>query len=50
VSTGNVYQQATGVTRIVTDDQCYDLDLLHSNDFWEQYFYFGGSGYNTNCQ
>ena len=50
VSTGNVYQQATGVTRVVTDDQCYDLDLLHSNDSWEQYFYFGGSGYNTNCQ
>jgi hypothetical protein len=50
VDTNNFYQQATGISRAVTDRECYDLSLYHSSGSWEQYFYFGGSGYNTNCQ
>jgi hypothetical protein len=49
VDTSNFYQQATGLNRIVTNDRCYDLSLQSSSGDWEQYFYFGGSGRNTQC-
>jgi Neprosin/Neprosin activation peptide len=50
VDTSNFYQHATNLNRSVTNDRCYDLDLLSSSGDWEEYFYFGGSGYNTQCQ
>ena len=33
-----------------TDRECYDISLYHASDPWDWYFFFGGSGYNTNCQ
>jgi hypothetical protein len=34
-----------------TDSYCYDIaQRTSSSSGWERYFYFGGSGYNTNCQ
>jgi hypothetical protein len=49
VDTSNFYRQATGLTRMVTNDRCYDLSLHSSSGDWEQYFYFGGSGRNSQC-
>lgn len=49
VDTSNFYQRATGLNRSVTNNMCYDLDLLSSGGSWEEYFYFGGSGFNTSC-
>jgi len=49
VDTSNYYQRASGLTRSVTNNMCYDLDLHTSTGSWEEYFYFGGSGYNTSC-
>ncbi len=34
-----------------TNSNCYDIDFTTSNGGdWGSYFYFGGSGYNANCQ
>ena len=49
VDTSNFYQQATNLNRSVTNDRCYDLSLHSSSGTWEQYFYFGGSGRNSQC-
>jgi Neprosin/Neprosin activation peptide len=49
VDTSNYYQKATGLTRAVTNDQCYDLSLFDSSGDWGVYFYFGGSGRNSSC-
>jgi hypothetical protein len=49
VDTSNFYQRATGLNKSVTNRMCYDLDLLSSSGSWEEYFYFGGSGFNTSC-
>jgi len=38
------------LTRRVTDANCYDLNLYHTTTSWGTYFYFGGPGYNINCQ
>jgi len=44
-------QRATSLSTIITDRWCYDIALNSStDDNWRQYFYFGGSGYNTECQ
>jgi hypothetical protein len=50
VDTNNFYQDATGTAYSITDDQCYDLDKLSAGEPWREYFYFGGSGRNTQCQ
>jgi len=49
VDTSNFYQSATGLTESRTNDRCYDIDLTNSGGDWETYFYFGGSGYNSQC-
>ena len=49
VDTSNVYQRATDLNRIVTNDRCYDLSLFSDDGSWEVYFYFGGSGFNSQC-
>lgn len=49
VDTSNFYQRASGLSRSTTNDQCYDLGLASSTGDWEEYFYFGGSGFNTSC-
>jgi hypothetical protein len=49
VDTSNFYQRATGLSRSVTNNMCYDLDLQSSTGDWEEFFYFGGSGFNSSC-
>lgn len=49
VDTSNFYQRATGLSTSVTNDDCYDLSLSSSSGSWEEYFYFGGSGFNSGC-
>lgn len=49
VDTTYTYNYATGLTESRTDDQCYDIDLTNSSGNWETYFFFGGSGYNSQC-
>ncbi len=50
VDTNNFYRQATGMSTNVSDDDCYDIQLKSSSGSWEQYFYFGGWGYNSQCE
>ncbi len=50
VDTSNFYRQATGMSTFVSDDDCYDISLKSSSGSWEQYFYFGGWGYNSQCE
>ena len=49
VDTDNFYRNATGLSASRTNANCYDIDLVESSGSWEVYFYFGGSGYNTDC-
>lgn len=49
VDLGNVWREATGLTASHTDYWCYDI-RLYAGGNWMNYFYFGGSGYNTECQ
>lgn len=49
VDTSYYYRRATGLNPSATDDMCYDIDLYSSDGSWGEYFYFGGSGYNTYC-
>jgi hypothetical protein len=50
VDTSNFYREASSLTATRTDRECYDISLHSSSGSWGRYFYFGGSGYNTNCQ
>jgi len=50
VDTSNFYRDATGNAYSISDRWCYDLDKLTAGDPWRHYFYFGGSGRNTECQ
>ncbi len=44
------YNNYTNGTKIVTDANCYNVDYTSYSSTWGSYFYFGGSGYNANCQ
>lgn len=50
VDTSNFYRRATSLFTIVSDDDCYDIDLHESSGSWEVYFYFGGWGYGSQCE
>lgn len=50
VDTNNFYRQASGMSTYVSDADCYDIKLNSSSGSWEQYFYFGGWGYNSQCE
>lgn len=50
VDTENFYRYASDLNPIVTDAKCYDLEKGSSSGSWEEYFFFGGSGYNTECE
>lgn len=50
VDTNNFYRQASNMSDFVSDRNCYDIDLRSSSGSWEQYFYFGGWGYNAQCE
>lgn len=49
VDTSNYYRRATGLSESRTNSDCYDIDLHETSGSWGVYFYFGGSGHNTNC-
>ena len=49
VDTRNFYQRATGLDRSVTNENCYDLESHSDSGSWEEYLYFGGSGFNSGC-
>ena len=49
IDTTYTYQYATGLIESRTNDRCYDIDVTNSSGSWETYFYFGGSGYNSQC-
>lgn len=38
------------LTSFVTDNDCYDISSIKNTTSWGTYFYFGGPGYNGNCQ
>ncbi len=45
------WAEATGLSRAVTDAQCYDASYTESSDpNWMTYLYQGGTGYSTNCK
>jgi hypothetical protein len=50
VDTSNFYRRATDLFTIVSDDDCYDIDLNESSGSWEVFFYFGGWGYGSQCE
>jgi hypothetical protein len=50
VDTTSSYRDPSSLTATRTDRECYDIGLYHAADPVGWYFYFGGSGYNTNCQ
>ena len=49
IDTSNYYQRATGLNASRTDRDCYDIEMHSSSGSWGEYFYFGGSGHNSNC-
>jgi hypothetical protein len=49
VDTSNFWREATGLTPSYTDYWCYDI-LLYNWGNWANHFYFGGSGYNVECE
>jgi len=50
VDTSNYYRQASGLTSSRSDADCYDITQHSSTGSWERYFYFGGWGYNSQCE
>jgi Neprosin/Neprosin activation peptide len=50
VDTSNFYRRATGLHTIVSDNDCYDIELDESSGSWEVFFYFGGWGYGSQCE
>lgn len=48
VDTSNNYRSPS-LTGTYTDYWCYDISSYDGGS-WGNYFYFGGSGYNTDCQ
>lgn len=41
---------ATGLTAYRDNAYCYDIALYNNDPSWGTYFFYGGPGYNTNCQ
>jgi hypothetical protein len=41
---------ATGITPMRDNAFCYDISPIFYDANWGAYFYFGGPGYNINCQ
>jgi hypothetical protein len=48
--TTSVSRPASGLTPYRTDMYCYNVLLYSATGAWQRYFFFGGSGYNANCQ
>jgi hypothetical protein len=41
---------ATGIIASRTNAYCYDIAVYHNDVNWHTYFFYGGPGYNVNCQ
>ncbi|WP_281557940.1 neprosin family prolyl endopeptidase [Thalassomonas sp. RHCl1] len=50
INTSNQYVNYASPYFAVTDSDCYSIDFTASSGNWKSYFYFGGPGYNSNCQ
>jgi hypothetical protein len=50
IDVSNFYRDATGLSASRSNSNCYDINLVESSGDWKVYFYFGGSGFNTDCQ
>jgi hypothetical protein len=50
ITTGNVWGTYPALTESRTDKDCYDIKTASSSGDWERYFYYGGSGYNSQCE
>jgi hypothetical protein len=46
---GNAYW-ATGLSPYRDDAYCYDIAKYDNDPNWHTYFFYGGPGYNVNCQ
>ncbi|MCA9493040.1 MAG: neprosin family prolyl endopeptidase [Myxococcales bacterium] len=49
ISTTNQLRDASGLTEDRTDRYCYDADVSYDAS-WRYHLFFGGPGYNQNCQ
>ena len=50
ITTANVWGTNPALTDSRSDKDCYDIKVLGSSGDWERYFYFGGPGYNSQCE
>src|SRR5207244_4070087 len=50
ITPGNVWGTYPSLTESRSDKDCYDIKTNSSSGGWERYFYFGGPGYNSNCE
>jgi hypothetical protein len=49
LNTSNVWTKSK-LTVSRTNAKCYDITVTPSTGSWGTYFYFGGSGYNSQCK
>lgn len=50
ITTRNVWGTHPSLTESRSDKDCYDIKSFDSSGEWERYFYFGGPGYNSQCE
>jgi hypothetical protein len=50
ITTANVWGTHLSLTDSRSDNDCYDIKVSDSSGDWERYFYFGGPGYNSQCE
>jgi hypothetical protein len=50
ITTANVWGTHPALTESRSDKDCYDIKSFDSSGDWERYFYFGGPGYNSQCE
>lgn len=50
ITTANVWGTHPSLTESRSDKDCYDIKTFDSSGDWERYFYFGGPGYNSQCE
>jgi len=50
ITPGNVWGTYPSLTDTRSDKDCYDIKVNSSSGGWERYFYFGGPGFNSNCE
>jgi hypothetical protein len=50
ITTANVWGTHPALTESRSDKDCYDIKVSDRGGDWERYFYFGGPGYNAQCE